>query len=134
MSIAIVGAGAIGGFLGVRLARAGEAVTFIARGANLAAISANGMRLVEERGEVVHAAVAATASMADAGVHDVVLVTLKAHQVGPIAADLARMVGPQTTVVTMQNGIPWWYFTGGFGGAHAGARLETVDFFVLMSS
>ena len=127
MSIAVVGAGAIGGFLGVRLAHAGERVTFIARGANLAAIRANGMRLVEEHGSVVHADVAATDSMAEAGVHDIVLVTLKAHQVGPIAADLARMVGPHTTLVTMQNGVPWWYFSGGFGGAHAGAKLQAAD-------
>ncbi len=65
--------------------------------------------------------------MAEAGVHEVVLLTLKAHQVGPIAADLSRMIGPHTTVVTMQNGIPWWYFSGGHGGAHTGAHLETAD-------
>ena len=128
MSIAIVGTGAIGGFLGVRLADAGEDVTFIARGPNLAAIKANGMRLVEEDGRGVHAkTIRATSSMAEAGVHDIVLLTVKAHQVGPIAADLGHMIGPETTVVTMQNGVPWWYFSCGHGGDHAGTHLETAD-------
>ncbi|HEX8417086.1 MAG TPA: 2-dehydropantoate 2-reductase [Methylobacterium sp.] len=128
MSIAIVGAGAIGGFLGVRLANAGERVTFIARGANLAAIRENGMRLIEEDGSEIHVkTLTATQSMADAGPHEVVLLTVKAHQVGPIAADLHHLIGPETVVVTMQNGIPWWYFSGGHGGELAGTHLETAD-------
>ncbi|KQP58562.1 2-dehydropantoate 2-reductase [Methylobacterium sp. Leaf108] len=128
MSIAIVGAGAIGGFLGVRLAHAGEDVTFIARGANLSAIRENGMRLIEENGSEIHVTnLKATASMAEAGPHDVVLLTVKAHQVGPIAADLHHLIGPETMVVTMQNGIPWWYFSGGHGGDLAGTHLETAD-------
>ena len=128
MSIAIVGTGAIGGYLGVRLAQAGEDVTFIARGANLAAIQAGGMRLIEEDGsEVATRHVKATSSMAEAGRHDAVLLTVKAHQVGPIAADLRQMIGPETLVVTMQNGVPWWYFSGGHGGRYAGTRLETAD-------
>ncbi len=130
MSIAIVGAGAIGGYLGVKLADAGEHVTFIARGANLAAIKANGMRLVEEDGnEIMAANLEATADMAEAGPQEVVLLTVKAHQVGPIAADLRHLIGPDTTVVTMQNGIPWWYFLrGGHGGErYAGTHLETAD-------
>ncbi|WP_375408370.1 ketopantoate reductase family protein [uncultured Methylobacterium sp.] len=128
MSIAIVGAGAIGGFLGVRLAHAGEDVTFIARGANLDAIQANGMRLIEENCSEIHVTnLKATRSMAEAGPHDVVLLTVKAHQVGPIAADLHHLIGPDTVVVTMQNGIPWWYFSGGHGGDLAGTHLETAD-------
>lgn len=128
MSIAIVGAGAIGGFLGVRLAHAGEDVTFIARGANLEAIRANGMRLIEEDGSEIHVKnLHATKSMAEAGVQDVVLLTVKAHQVGPIAADLHHLIGPETLVVTMQNGIPWWYFSGGHGGDLAGTHLESAD-------
>ncbi|GJD38984.1 ketopantoate reductase family protein [Methylobacterium bullatum] len=128
MSIAIVGAGAIGGFLGVRLANIGEDVTFIARGANLDAIRANGMRLIEENGSEIHVKnLTATKSMEEAGVHDVVLLTVKAHQVGPIAADLHHLIGPDTIVVTMQNGIPWWYFSGGHGGELAGTHLETAD-------
>jgi 2-dehydropantoate 2-reductase len=128
MSIAIVGAGAIGGFLGVRLANAGEDVTFIARGANLEAIQAGGMRLIEENGSEIHVEnLRATKSMAEAGVHDIVLLTVKAHQVGPIAADLHHLIGPDTVVVTMQNGIPWWYFSGGHGGELAGTHMETAD-------
>ncbi|KQO43095.1 ketopantoate reductase family protein [Methylobacterium sp. Leaf85] len=128
MSIAIVGAGAIGGFLGVRLANIGEDVTFIARGANLDAIRSNGMRLIEENGSEIHVKnLTATKSMEEAGVHDVVLLTVKAHQVGPIAADLHHLIGPDTIVVTMQNGIPWWYFSGGHGGELAGTHLETAD-------
>jgi 2-dehydropantoate 2-reductase len=128
MSIAIVGAGAIGGFLGVRLANAGEDVTFIARGANLDAIQANGMRLIEEDGSEIHAKnLRATKSMEEAGRHDIVLLTVKAHQVGPIAADLHHLIGPDTMVVTMQNGIPWWYFSGGHGGDLTGTHLETAD-------
>ena len=128
MTIAIVGAGAIGGLLGVKLADAGERVTFIARGRNLEAIRADGMRLVEEGGTELHARdVRATASMAEAGPHDVVLLTVKAHQVGPVAADLHHLIGPETVVVTMQNGIPWWYFLRGFDGPLAGTAVETAD-------
>ena len=127
MSIAIVGAGAIGGYLGVRLAEAGEEVTFIAR-SNADAIAAEGMRLIEEDGRQIHAkSVRATRSMKEAGRHDTVLLTVKAHQVGPIASDLQHLIGPDTSVVTMQNGIPWWYFSGGHGGAHEGTHLETAD-------
>ena len=110
MKIAIVGAGAIGGFLGARLALAGEDVTCIARGPNLAAIRANGLRLIEEDGSERHAANVRGATMAEAGVQDVVLLTLKAHQVKDVLPDMRRLFGPDTVVVTMQNGIPWWYF------------------------
>jgi 2-dehydropantoate 2-reductase len=128
MSIAIVGAGAIGGHLGVKLAASGERVTFIARGANLEAIRAGGMRLIEEDGTEVHAPdVRATQSMQEAGVHDTVLLTVKAHQVGPIAADLRHLIGPGTAVVTLQNGIPWWYFLHGYDGPHAGRQVENSD-------
>jgi 2-dehydropantoate 2-reductase len=128
MSIAIVGAGAIGGQLGVKLAHAGEKVTFIARGANLKAIQQNGMRLIDEDGSEIHARdVRATQSMEEAGPHDYVLLTVKAHQVGPIAADLKHLIGPDTAIVTLQNGIPWWYFLHGYDGPHAGAQLENSD-------
>ena len=110
MKIAIVGAGAIGGFLGARLALAGEDVTCIARGPNLAAIRANGLRLIEEDGSERHAANVRGATMTEAGVQDVVLLTLKAHQVKDVLPDMRRLFGPDTVVVTMQNGIPWWYF------------------------
>ena len=111
MKIAIVGAGAIGGYLGARLAGAGEEVTFIARGANLAALQSRGIRLIAEDGsEEPPRAVRACAAPAEAGEHDAVLLAVKAHQVAPIAADVRHLLGPDTPIVTMQNGIPWWYF------------------------
>jgi 2-dehydropantoate 2-reductase len=127
MKIAVVGAGAIGGYLGARLALAGEEVTFIARGANLQAIRANGFKLIEEDGgERVAGAVRAEQDMALAGPQDYVLLALKAHQVGPIARDLRGLLGPQTAVVTMQNGVPWWYFHK-LGGAFDGRPVTKVD-------
>ncbi len=109
MNFAIVGAGAIGGFLGAKLALAGENVTFIARGANLEAIRQNGFTLIEEDGTERKAACAASA-IGEAGPHDFVLLALKAHQVTPIANELPRLFHERTAVVTLQNGIPWWYF------------------------
>lgn len=127
MKIAIVGAGAIGGYLGVRLAAAGEDVSFIARGANLAAIRKDGMKLVLEDGAQMHArGVRAFEKPADAGAHDVVLLTLKAHQVGAVAADLKSLCHDQTAIVTMQNGIPWWYFYK-HGGEHDGKPVPAAD-------
>ena len=127
MKIAIVGAGAIGGYLGARLARAGEDVTFIARNRNLAAINAHGFKLVLEDGREEHAPTArAVQHMADAGPQDVVLLTVKAHQVGELLPDLRQLFGPHTTVVTMINGIPWWYFHR-LAGAHEGRGLDSVD-------
>ena len=127
MKIAIVGAGAIGGFLGARLALAGEEVTCIARGPNLAAIQANGLKLIEEDGTERHAPnVKGAQKMADAGVQDVVLLTLKAHQVKDVLPDMRALFGPDTVVVTMQNGIPWWYFHK-LAGPWQGHAVESVD-------
>ena len=111
MKIAVVGAGAIGGYLGGWLAAAGEDVTFIARGKNLAAIQAHGMTVVGEDGKTVSAAnVRVCERMADAGTQDFVLLTVKAHQVSDVAGDLKHLCNADTAIVTMQNGIPWWYF------------------------
>ena len=127
MKIAVVGAGSIGGYLGARLALAGEDVTFIARGANLAAISERGFRLIEEDGtERVAANVRAVQSMADAGPQDFVLLALKAHQVAAVARDVPELFGPDTAVVTLQNGIPWWYFHR-LGGEYEGRPVQSVD-------
>ena len=127
MKICIVGAGAIGGYLGAKLSMAGEDVTFIARNQNLAAIERNGFRLVLEDGSEEHApGVRAVQRMADAGPQDAVLLTVKAHQVGDLLPDLQELLGPNTLVVTMINGIPWWYFHR-LGGAHEGRGLESVD-------
>ena len=127
MKIAIVGAGAIGGYLGAKLANAGEAVTFIARNQNLAAIQKNGFRLILEDGREEHApGVRAVQRMADAGPQDAVLLTVKAHQLGDLLPDLQALLGPNTMVVTMINGIPWWYFHR-LAGAHEGRGLQSVD-------
>lgn len=127
MKIAVVGAGAIGGYLGARLSLAGEEVTFIARNRNLEAINANGFRLIEEDGSERHASgVKAVQRPADAGAQDVVLLTVKAHQVADLLPDLRGLFGPQTMVVSMINGVPWWYFQR-LGGAWDGKILESVD-------
>ena len=127
MKIAVVGAGAIGGYLGAKLSLAGEDVTFIARNKNLAAIDANGFRLILEDGSEQHAVAArAVQHMADAGPQDVVLLTLKAHQVRDVLPDLRALFGPSTVVVTMINGLPWWYFHR-LAGPFEGRRLESVD-------
>ena len=127
MKIAVVGAGAIGGYLGAKLALAGEDVTFIARNKNLAAINANGFRLKFEDGSEQHAAnVRAVQNMADAGPQDAVLLTLKAHQVRDVLPDLRMLFGPDTMVVSMINGVPWWYFHQ-LAGPYAGRQLDSVD-------
>src|SRR5215813_804012 len=127
MRIAIVGAGAIGGYLGAKLALAGGDITLIARGSNLAALKRNGLTLIEEGGTKLHAEnVRAVEAMADAGSQDSVLLTVKAHQVAPIAGDLHYLYDAGTSVVTMQNGIPWWYFWK-HGGTLEGTQLESVD-------
>ncbi|PZO18675.1 MAG: oxidoreductase [Burkholderiales bacterium] len=127
MKFAVVGAGAIGGYLGAKLALAGEEVTFIARNRNLEAIRANGFKLILEDGREEHAATAkAVQHMAEAGPQDVVLLTVKAHQVGDLLPDLRALFGPNTVVVTMINGIPWWYFHK-LTGAHEGMGLDSVD-------
>ncbi|MGH8820119.1 MAG: 2-dehydropantoate 2-reductase [Rhodoferax sp.] len=127
MKIAVIGAGAIGGYVGVKLALAGEDVTFIVRGANLEAIRRNGMKLVMADGtDHVARNVGATDDYAEAGPQDVVILAMKAHQVGAVASDVPDLLGPQTTVVTMQNGIPYWYFHK-HGGALEGTCVRSVD-------
>ena len=127
MKFAVVGAGAIGGYLGAKLALAGEEVTFIARNRNLAAINANGFRLILEDGTQQHAAdVRAVQNMAEAGPQDVVLLTVKAHQVRDVLPALRALFGPDTMVVTMINGVPWWYFHK-LAGPHESRTLESLD-------
>ncbi len=127
MKIAIIGAGAIGGYVGVKLALAGNDLSFIVRGANLSAIRRDGMKLVMHDGsEHVARNVLATNDYAEAGVQDIVVLAVKAQQVAAIVGDLPKLMGPDTLVVTMQNGIPFWYFHE-HGGAHAGSVVESVD-------
>ena len=125
MRICVVGAGAIGGLLAVKLARAGEDVTVVARGAHLAAIREHGLKLVLGGTEEV-AQLRATDRIADGGPQELIVLAVKAHQLAPIVGDLAALLGPETLVVTAQNGIPWWYFFK-HGGPYEGTHLETVD-------
>jgi len=127
MKIAIIGAGAIGGYLGVKLALAGDEVTFVVRGANLEAIRRVGMKLVMSDGsEHIARNVEATNDYAAAGVQDIVVLAIKAHQVEAVAPELPKLIGPQTVVVPMQNGIPFWYFHE-HGGPLAGTPIRSVD-------
>ena len=127
MKIAVIGAGAIGGLVGAKLALAGEAVTFIVRGANLEAIRRQGMKLIMHDGtEHVATNVKATNDYAEAGPQDIVILATKAHQVDAVAGDLPRLFGPDTVVVTMQNGIPYWYFHK-HGGPLEGSQVKSVD-------
>jgi len=129
MKICIFGAGAIGGYLAVRLANTGQDVSVVARGPHLAAMQADGLRLRIDGGEEV-AQVRASADSADLGQQDHVIITLKAHSVPGIAAHLAPLIGPETTIVTGMNGVPYWYFHGlerGGGMNPALHRIEAVD-------
>lgn len=125
MRIAIVGAGATGGFLGARLAHAGVEVVLIARGPHLQALRESGLRLIDQDGERT-VPVEATDDLAAIRSSDFVFVTLKAHSVPAVAAGLAANLGPYAAVVSAQNGIPWWYFQR-HGGELEGIHLETVD-------
>jgi len=127
MKIAIIGAGAIGGLVGAKLAMAGQDVTFIVRGRNLAAIRERGIRLVTADGhEQTALHVKATDDYAAAGPQDIVIPAMKAHQLEGIVDDLPKLFGPETVVVPMQNGIPYWYFQR-HGGEHEGTRVASVD-------
>ena len=109
MKICIYGAGAIGGLLGAKLARAGQDVTLIARGPHLAAMRAKGLRLFSEDEEIL-AQPRAVENPEEAGKQDYVIVAVKATGVGAIAERMAPLLGAETAVVTAMNGIPWWYF------------------------
>ena len=128
MKVAIIGAGAIGGYVGVKLALAGEDITFIVRGANLTAIRNKGMKLITADGtEEVATNVHATNDYAEAGLQDLVILAMKAHQVEAVARDVPKLFGPDTSVVTMQNGVPYWYFHKHGGTALEGTRVTSVD-------
>ncbi len=125
MKLCVVGAGAIGGYLAVKLAKVCEEVSVVIRGANLEAVRAHGMKLIIDGREEV-AKLRASDRMADLGAQDVVILGMKAHQVAPIVPELTALIGPQTLLVTAQNGIPWWYFFK-HGGPYEGRRIEAVD-------
>ena len=126
MRVTVFGAGAIGGYLAAKMAATGRVdLSVVARGAHLQAIEKDGLRLVED-GKETAVPVRAAERAADLGVQDYVVLALKAHSVGPALAQIAPLVGPDTAVVTMQNGVPWWYFYK-LGGELDGTRLEAVD-------
>ena len=125
MNITVIGAGAIGGHIAAKLAAAGERVTVVARGEHLKAIRERGL-ILKENGEEIVARVEATDRITEAGGADLIVLGVKAHQLAPIAADVASIVAPATMIMTTQNGIPWWYFYK-HGGPHEGVRLESVD-------
>jgi len=124
MKVCIYGAGAIGGWLGVRLARQGAQVSAVARGATLAAIQDKGLRL-HLQGEDLAALVRASDQPADLGAQDLVIVAVKAPAMAAVAAGIAPLLGPHTVVLTAMNGVPWWFFAG--LGALAGTPLQAVD-------
>ena len=126
MKICIFGAGAIGGYMAVKLVQAGVDVSIVARGAHLAAIQSHGLTLVEEGAEPVTVQVRASSNAADLGVQDYVIVTLKAHSVPPVVGAMQPLIGPHTTIVSGVNGVPWWYFHK-IGGPLEGRRLHSVD-------
>ena len=108
MRFLIAGAGAIGGYIGALLARSGQDVTLFARGAHLRAMTENGLRVVSDDGDFeVHPKV--IGSLGDAGPFDVIILGVKAHGLTQLAPSLTPLIGPDTTVVSTQNGIPWWY-------------------------
>jgi 2-dehydropantoate 2-reductase len=123
--VCVFGAGAIGGWIGARLALAGCDLSAVARGETLAALQAHGLRL-DQGGETLTAPVRASADPATLGVQDLVLVAVKAPAMAQVAERIAPLLGPQTVVLTAMNGVPWWFFQG-FGGTYAGRSLESVD-------
>ncbi|PXW72332.1 ketopantoate reductase [Loktanella sp. PT4BL] len=125
MKICIFGAGAIGGYMGAKLAQAGADVSLVARGPHLKAMREDGLRLIEESGETT-VKVTASDDAADLGPQDYVIVTLKAHSVPPVVPKMQPLIGENTTIVSGVNGVPWWYFHK-IGGPLEGTRLETVD-------
>jgi len=125
MRIAIVGVGAIGAWLGVRLADAGHEVGVLARGDSLAAIRRHGLRLTIG-GQLRRAEVAASDCAAELGPQDLVIVALKAPALAAAAPAIAALLGPRGTLLPAMNGVPWW-FTAGLEGPLAGAALEAVD-------
>jgi 2-dehydropantoate 2-reductase len=126
MKICIFGAGAIGGYLAVKLVQAGANVSLIARGPHLAKMKVNGLTLIESDGQRVNVPVTATDNPEDLGAQDYVFVTLKAHSVPPVINKMQPLISEQTTIVSGVNGVPWWYFHNQ-GGPLEGTRLASVD-------
>jgi 2-dehydropantoate 2-reductase len=125
MKIVIAGAGAIGGYIGARLARAGADVVLFARGPHLRAMETHGLRVQSAEGDF-EVRPQVTGDLNSIGAADVVFLGVKAHGLTALAPSLPPLFGPDTVVVSTQNGIPWWYFQG-LGGEFEGWRLECID-------
>ena len=125
MKFLIAGAGAIGAYIGARMAQAGFDVTLFARGPHRGAMQEHGVRIKSSEGDFVARPTIAS-SLEEVGPVDVVFLGVKAHSLPQLAPHLGPVLGPDTTLVSTQNGIPWWYFQG-FGGQWEGLRLERVD-------
>ncbi len=129
MRFLIAGAGAIGGYIGAKLAQAGTDVTLFARGAHLKAMQDHGVRVVAAEGSeeaAFEARPRVIGDLKDAGEFDVIVLGVKAHGLTSLAPSITPLIGPNTTVLSTQNGIPWWYFEHGTG-EFAGMHLERVD-------
>lgn len=125
MKISIFGAGAIGGYMGVKLAQAGADVSLVARGPHLAAMQQNGLALIED-GQETTVPVTASDDANTLGPQDYVIVTLKAHSVPPVVPMMQPLIADHTTIVSGVNGVPWWYFHK-IGGPLEGTRVQSVD-------
>jgi 2-dehydropantoate 2-reductase len=125
MKVCIFGAGAIGGYMAVMMKRGGVDVSLVARGPHLAAIKANGLKVVFKDKEL-SAAMPATNDPKELGPQDYIIIALKAHQAWESVDQLKPLLGPNTVVVTAQNGVPWWYFYG-LDDKYASLRLNSVD-------
>ena len=125
MKVCIYGAGAIGGWIGAKLAHAGAQVSVVARGRTLEALQLHGLRLASD-GQVHSVPVQSSEQPSELGVQDLVVIAVKAPAMAEVAAAIGPLIGPQTVVLTAMNGVPWWFFEG-FGGPLAGTRLQAVD-------
>ena len=125
MRVCVFGAGAIGGFIGGRIAASGVPTSAVARGATLAALTAHGWR-IESGDRTIAAPVTASADPKELGEQDLVILALKAQTLPAAAASIRPLLGPDTVVLTAMNGIPWWFFEG-FGGPCEGLKLQSVD-------
>src|SRR3546814_8706438 len=126
MRICVVGAGAIGGLMAAKLSLAGNAVTVIDQGAHLAAIQQKGLKLIWEDGSEHVAKMKAVGSAAEAGPQDLVILAVKAHFLDQVARDVEKLLDADTMIMTVQNGMPWWYFHN-FKGPLGGTRLKSLD-------
>ena len=126
MRVCVVGAGAIGGLMAAKIATGGHPVTVIDMGAHLGAIQKNGLKLIWEDGSEIVSKVKAVSSAAEAGEQDLVILAVKAHYLEGVVRDIDKLMHAETMVMTVQNGLPWWYFQR-LGGAHDGHKMSSLD-------